>query len=122
MAGKALSNIVGGIIKIQVGGLRVAGSIFDGIINVSHIEQIFNTFTKLPVLKQLKSTIYQLRYWNTAILKQNCKEFGNFISGIILDHKDFFIPLFNRALNIFLTFTNAVHQLYEGGKFAGNEN
>lgn len=120
-SGKVLSQTVGLLIKLQVRVLSGIGSIFDVTLNTLHIEQIVNRVTKFPGLKQLRSTLDQLRHWNVAVVKQNCKEFGNFISSIILEHEDFFMPLFKETLNIFLTFTNALYQLSEGGKLAGKE-
>lgn len=115
-----LENVAGGVVKVYMGSLRVLMGVFDGTVNFLQVRRIFETVTGLPVLKNVKHVGERAMKMAMSMAKENCKGVGNFIGEIIMQHQDFFVPIFHRTLNVFLAFTDATNRIMDKGMFTGN--
>ncbi|KAG5865481.1 hypothetical protein JTB14_037929 [Gonioctena quinquepunctata] len=109
-----IQNIFKGILQLSAWTLAQFVNIIRLIGDLLHIEDL----QKLPILKQITRIGNVISEKGIDIVFDQIGALGKFVDRIIYKHKDFFFPIFERALNLFLAVSNFIHQLESDGKLS----
>ncbi|XP_074031532.1 uncharacterized protein isoform X4 [Leptinotarsa decemlineata] len=108
-------KVIDGTLQVVIWILIQFNKIVEGGVNLSHIKDIL----KLPIIRSFVSLHNNIRDEGIKAIYSQFIEIGKFIDMLIYKHRDFFYPIFERVLNIFLAFTNFIHQLGNDGEYSG---